>query len=144
MNNPRKEALAWRSKANNHTRRHLPGLLEEAELDPRRDGVEKCSFLRRGDEPAVSIQIEPENATPDGIKRLVPCLKPFPEQWEREGFDMDINTAEDMALPYSDYDGPAVLSVDGSCAGRLPVGLTFEEAVNAADERQARALRGVL
>lgn len=85
MNNLRKEALAWRSKANNRTRRHLPGLL----ADPRRDGV------------------EPENATPDEIRRLVPYLKSFPEQWEREGFDVDV------VLPYSGYDDPVVLFVDG-------------------------------
>ena len=159
MNNLLKEALAWRSKANSYTRRHLPGLLEEAGLDPQRDGVEltlepslyvddhdvekpRVFLSLAGDEPAVSIQIEPENATPDEIRRLVPYLKSFLEQ--EEGFDMDINTAEDVALPYSDYDDPVVLFVDGSCAGRLPVGLTFEEASDAANERQARALGGVL
>lgn len=143
----------------------LKGLLEEAGFDERKDGVclelDMSPYIDGNDiekprvflrtyvhTPTVSIQIEQENATPEEIRRLVPYLTSFPDQRERdvlneEGFP-EPTTARDVALPYSDCDDPIVLFVDGSCAGRLPVGLTFEEAVDAANERQARALGGAL
>ena len=55
-------------------------------------------------------------------------------------------TARDVALPY-EQDGeatPIVLFVDSFLVGRLPFDLTFEEAVDQANERHARALGGVL
>lgn len=99
--------------------------------------------------PSVSIQIETENATPDEIRRLVPYLGSFPEPWERDmladaGFDANIQTARDVAVPYEMDDTPIVLFVDSFLVGRLPWGLTYEEAVDAANERHARSLGGVL
>ena len=144
----------------------LKDLLQEAGFDERKDGV--CLKLDTspyidGDDikrprvflrtvartPSVSIQIEPENATPEELQRLVPYLRSFPEDWESDmlkddGFDAGVQTARDVALPYDRDDTPIVLFVNGSCAGRLPWGLTYEEAVGAANEWHARSLGGVL
>lgn len=135
--------------ARRKVRSYLEMLLEEAQADPRKFRLEleptawaddndfdkprlTVSLVRHN--PAVSIQIEVENATPEEIRRLVPYLQSFHEPWERDkladaGFD-DVQTARDVALPYEADDTPIVLFVNGSCAGRLPSGLTYEEAVD--------------
>lgn len=129
----------------------LKGLLQEAGFDERKDGVclelDKSPYIDGNDiekprvflrtyvhTPTVSIQIEPENATPEELQRLVPYMKSFPEPWERDvlveaGFP-EPTTARDVALPYEQDDTPIVLFVDSFLVGRLPFDLTFEEAVS--------------
>lgn len=143
----------------------LRGLLREAGFNERKDGV--CleldmSLYIDGDDiekprvflrtyvhtPTVSIQMEQENATPEEIRRLVPYLKSFPEPRERDvlveaGFPKP-TTARDVASPYDLDDTPIVLFVDSLLVGRLPFDLTFEEAVDAANESGMKSLGGVL
>lgn len=125
------------------------GLQLELDMSPYidTDDTEKPRvFLRTvAHSPSVSIQMEQEHATPEEIRRLAPYLKSITEPWESdalndEGFDTDIQTARDVALPYEMDDTPTILFVDSFLVGRLPWGLTYEEAVDAANERHARAL----
>nr|DAF73063.1 MAG TPA: hypothetical protein [Caudoviricetes sp.] len=145
-------ALYWYEReqyAKKTVQSYLNRLLADAGFDPRKDGIrlsvenypyaddfEKprlfLSTVRHS--PTVSIQFESENATPEEIQRLVPYLKSFPELWERDmlkeaGFP-EPTTAKDVALPYEGEATSIVLFVDSFIVGRLPYGLTFEEAVD--------------
>lgn len=153
-------------KAEHEMRSALRKLLADAGFDSRTDGLQleldmapyidtddtekPRVFLRTvAHSPSVSIRMEQEHATPEEIRRLAPYLKSITEPWESdalndEGFDTDIQTARDVALPYEMDDTPTILFVDSFLVGRLPWGLTYEEAVDAANERHARALGGVL
>lgn len=169
MNSHLKEALAHCNacrKTRYNMRSALRKLLADAGFDSRTDGLQleldmspyidtddtekPRVFLRTvAHSPSVSIQMEQEHATPEEIRRLAPYLKSITEPWESdalndEGFDTDIQTARDVALPYEMDDTPTILFVDSFLVGRLPWGLAYEEAVDAANERHARALGGVL
>lgn len=157
MNNHLGGALywyGWEKYAAAVVRGYLKSLAEEAQLDPHkfRLTLEPSAWVDSEDEvdnprvflrtvrhsPSVSIQIEPENATPEELQRLVPYAQSFPEHWEREmleeaGFQTP-TTAREVALPYEDDDTPIVLFVDSFLVGRLPFDLTFEEAVSQATE----------
>ena len=155
MNNNLGRALYWYGRekyAAATVRGYLKSLAEEAQLDPHkfRLTLDPSAWVDSEDEvdnprvflctvrhsPSVSIQIEPENATPEELQRLVPYMQSFPEPWERDvlveaGFP-EPTTARDVALPY-EQDGeatPIVLFVDSFLVGRLPADLTFEEAVS--------------
>lgn len=157
MNNNIGGALYWYGRekyAAAVVRGYLKSLAEEAQLDPHkfRLSLEPSAwvdnprvFLRTVQHsPSVAIQIEPENATPDELQRLVPYMQSFPDHWGRDVLEDDIQTARDVALPYEMDDTPIVLFVDSFLVGRLPWDMTYEEAVDAANERHARALGGVL
>lgn len=153
MNNNLGGALYWYGRekyAAAVVRGCLKSLAEEAQLDPHkfRLTLEPSAWVDSEDEvdnprvflrtvrhsPSVSIQIEPENATPEELQRLVPYVQSFPEHWERDvlaeaGFP-EPTTAREVALPYKQDDTPIVLFVDSFLVGRLPFDLTFEEAVS--------------
>lgn len=160
MNNNLGGALYWYGRekyAAAVVRGYLKSLAEDAQLDPHkfRLTLEPSAWVDSEDEvdnprvflrtvwhsPSVSIQIEPENATPEELQRLVPYMQSFPEHWERDvlveaGFP-EPTTARDVALPY-EQDGeatPIVLFVDSFLVGRLPADLTFEEAVDQATKQ---------
>lgn len=167
MNNNLVGALYWYGRekyAAAVVRGYLESLAEEAQLDLHRFRLtlEPSAWVDSEDEvdnprvflhtvrhsPSVSVQMEPENATPEELQRLVPYAQSFPAHWERDvlmeaGFH-EPTTARDVALPYEADDTPIVLFVDSFLVGRLPFDLTFEEAVDQANERHARALGGVL
>lgn len=166
MNNNLGGALYWHGREKYSAavvQGYLTSLAEEAQLDPHkfRLTLEPSAWVDSEDEidnprvflrtvrhsPSVSIQIEPENATPEELQRLVPYMRSVPEPWELDmlkdaGFQTP-TTAKEVALPYEDDDTPIVLFVDSFLVGRLPFDLTFEEAVDAANERHTRALGGV-
>lgn len=165
MNKELENALCWYASkkiADKNVRTYLSSLAREAGLyhlpirldlkpsawvDDNDFDKPRLTMSTIGHSPAVSIQLEPENATPAELRRLVPYLRSFPEPWERDmlkdaGLPAPL-TARNVALPYESDDTPIVLFVGGFLVGRLPFGLTYEEAVDDAKEKHERALWGV-
>lgn len=160
MNNNLGGALYWYGRekyAAAVVRGHLKSLAEEAQLNPHkfRLALEPSAwvdnprvFLRTvRHSPSVSIQIEPENATPEELQRLVPYMQSFPEHWERDvlveaGFQ-EPTAAGDVALPCEQGGEatPIVLFADSFLVGRLPRDLTFEEAVDRATKQNKGDMR---